>query len=255
MTTREPLRAVIVDDEPLARQGVRQQLERHAEVTVVGEAGDGEAAIAVIEGTAPDLVFLDIEMPGLSGLEVVRCLEMPALPLVIFVTAYDQYAVEAFGACALDYLLKPIDPERFDATLARVRERVGGEMAPDLRGLSADIGRRGRRPRLVIREGGNLKIVPVAEIEWVEAADNYVVLHTEGGRHLWRRSLSGVEEELAGCGFVRAHRSSLVRVEAVRELRSGERGDFVLVLASGVQVKGSRRFRDGVVEALGGEHG
>ena len=256
MSEPRKMRAVIVDDEPLARRGVRQHLARHPDVTVVGEAGDGESAVALIARESPDLVFLDIEMPGISGLEVAACLDPQALPVLVFVTAYDAYAVEAFEVEAFDYLLKPVDPDRFDATLDRVRRRLQAGapagVAPELAALLRRLRGRDQAARLVLREAGSVKILPLADIDVVEAAGNYVQLHCGPESHLWRRSLSGVESELPPDVFVRVHRSALVRVAAIRELKTRPRGDFLLVLASGREVPGSRRHQAQVLALLEG---
>ncbi len=259
MTGTEFLRAVIIDDEPLARRGLHQHLRRHSDVEMIGEAGDGPSAVDLIANSDPDLAFLDIAMPGMSGLEVAAALDPAALPTLVFVTAYDQYAVDAFEIQAFDYLLKPIDPDRFDQTMERVRRKAraeaGRDHSQDFSALLRRMRARETAPRLVLREAGALKILPLAEIDLVETAGNYVELHCGAERHLWRRTLTGLEAELPSHAFVRVHRSTLVRVEAIRELHPRPHGDFELTLAGGRKVAGSRRYRESVRNRLEGEAG
>ncbi len=245
------VRVAVVDDEPLARRGVIQLLAAYPEAVVVGEAGDAMTALPLIEKQKPDIVFLDIEMPGVSGLELATLIDGP---LVVFVTAYDAYAVAAFEARALDYLLKPVDPARFDLmwseAMARRSTHTQATGGLDQEALQDLLRERGAPTRLVLRTGEGLVVVPLETLVWVEAADNYVELHTRDGRHLWRHSLAALETQIGPAGFVRVHRSALVRVAEVSEVRTGDRGDFVVVMSSGAEVSGSRRYRQKFLAAL-----
>ncbi len=251
------IRTLIVDDEALARRGVRQQLERHIDIDVIGESNDGEEAVATIESERPDLVFMDIEMPEMSGLDVVDVLGTDAMPMVIFVTAYDQYALRAFDAHAVDYVLKPIDPDRFAAALDRARDRIKLETLSDVQdrldALMSQIRRDKGQERVVVREGGRIHFVRCADIDWIEAADNYVRIHVGDHVHLLRRSLTRLEQELSMDDFARIHRSAIVRVKAIKEMESEARGDFTVLLHSGVRISGSRRHREAIRRILDGE--
>lgn len=261
------IRALIVDDEPLARRGVRQLLATHPDVVVVGECRNGREALRGFETLSPDLVFLDVQMPGLDGFGVLRERGARRIPLVVFVTAFDQFAVRAFEAYALDYLVKPLSQDRFDVTLRRVRERlteldtVG--LAARLAALLADdAGRRHESTRRgsARRDDGDQRIaVPTAtglillepdEIDWIEARDYYAGIHVRGQRHLVRESLTTLERRLDPTAFFRAHRSALVRLDRIRELRSWGKGDGVAVLADGTEVPVSRRRRDELADLL-----
>ncbi len=251
MNERNAVRVVVVDDEILARRGVVQLLANYPESELVGEAGDAQSALPLIEKLTPDVVFLDVEMPGVSGLELANLISGP---LVVFVTAFDAYAVAAFEARALDYLLKPVDPDRFEQTWASVVQRLAAGGAPasvfapqEMMAINRD---RGVPARLVISGADGLNVIPLDSLIWVEAADNYVELHTRSGRHLWRRSLAALETEIGPAGFVRIHRSALVRIAEVREVKKRERGDFAVVLSNAVEVAGSRRYRQQFLAVL-----
>ncbi|HEU4885813.1 MAG TPA: LytTR family DNA-binding domain-containing protein [Longimicrobium sp.] len=260
------MRVVIVDDEPLARRGIRQLLAAHDDVEVAGEARDGREAVRVLRDLAPDLVFLDVQMPELDGFAVLRALD--TLPAVIFVTAFDTFAVKAFELHALDYLVKPLHEARFHQALARARERLRSREAVELaRRLSlllaaggkgegaADVKIDGGTPpepprRLVIATGGADLVLDVAEIDWIEADDYYAAVHARGRRHLIRESLASLEERLAGSRFVRVHRSALVNLARVREVRAGPGEDPAVVLHDGTRLPLSRRRRRQVAAAL-----
>ncbi len=248
------LRVVIVDDEPVARRGLRQLLDR--EGTVVGEARNGPEAVRVLASTAPDLVLLDIQIPEFDGFEVLRRLT-PPLPGVIFVTAYDAYAVRAFETHALDYLVKPVHATRFQAAIARARERIRTEQVADASARMVELLQRrgelvlGTEPvrRLVVPGQGGDVIVDVNEVLWIGADDYYAALHTKSRRHLLRESLESLERRLDPSHFVRVHRSAIVNVAFVRELRL-EKARWVLVLAGGARVPLSRRRREHVESAV-----
>lgn len=250
------IRALIVDDEPLAREGVRMHLEERPEFEVVGEVEDGRAAVAAIRELTPDVVFLDVQMPGLDGFGVLRELAGEPLPEIVFVTAYDQFALQAFEAHALDYLLKPFDGERFDASLARVRRQLESRRRVDvddrLRALLEDVGSRGRwLERLVVRDGSRMLIVRVDDLDWVEAAANYVKLHTHGRSWLLRETMSGLEKQLDPARFLRIHRSTIVNIDRIRELEPLFQGDYLVVLQDGTRLTSSRGYRDRLRGLLG----
>jgi len=234
------IRALIVDDEPLARRGIRQLLSREPDIVVVGECRDGRAALAALEALAPDLVFLDVQMPELDAFGVIRERGVERMPIVVFVTAYDAFAVQAFEAQALDYLVKPLVAARFAAAMARVRERV---RMGDIVGQSA------RLNALVVGTPSGSLVVPAAEIDWIEAEDYYSRIHAGGAHHLIRQSLASLWRRLGKAQFVRVHRGALVRVDRIREVRAVAGGRMVAVLRDGTTVPVSRRRR-ATVQAL-----
>jgi two-component system LytT family response regulator len=241
------IRALIVDDEPLARERIRHLLRGVSDVQVVGECRDGPAAVEAVRTAGPDLMFLDVQMPEMDGFEVLRLLEPGEIPAVVFVTAYDRYAIEAFEVRALDYLLKPFDRDRFLKTLQRVREHLrtrGGAGAGELHALLRDLpARPGRSERLVVRSGGRIVFLPVAEIDWIEAADNYVRLHAGKQVHVMRETLQRLESTLDPERFVRIHRSTMVNLERVRELQPWFHGEYVLILTDGTRLTTGRAHR------------
>ena len=245
----EPVRVLIVDDEPLARDGVRLHLELEPGFEVVGEAGSGEEAVSLIEQLAPDLVFMDVQMPGVDGFGVVDAVGVERMPVTIFVTAYDQFALKAFDAHALDYLLKPFDAERFRSALERAREQLRGRRIEGVEGQLAALLRelRGKREyleRIVVRSGGRILILRVDDIDWLEAASNYVRIHAGGRQYLLRETMSNLEARLDPGHFVRIHRSTMVRLDRIRELEPLFQGDYVLILEDGTRLTSSRGYRD-----------
>jgi two-component system LytT family response regulator len=243
------MRVVIVDDEPLGRLAVRQQLEGLPGAEIVAECGDGASAVEAIVREAPDVVFLDVQMPGLSGFDVLERLGSEAVPAVVFVTAYDRFALRAFEAHAVDYLLKPIDPDRFGEAYARAAlavEREGRERATGrLEALLALLAKRPRETpapleRLVVREDGRLHFVAVAAIEWVEAAGNYVKLHVGTGQHVMRQTVERLAARLGPERFVRIRRSALVNIAAIRTLEPYGKGSYVVFLRDGTKLVSSR---------------
>jgi len=239
------LRALIVDDEPPARRKIQTLLQDDPRFEVVGEAEDGLEAVERIEAEQPDLVFLDIQMPGLTGFEVLEALES-ARPQVIFTTAYDQYAVQAFEIRALDYLLKPFDQERFRQALERALEERLHREAVQARvdGLVADWrSRRGPLHRILIRDRDRLRIVPTGGIEWIEAEEKYVRLHVGRETFLHRETMNNLEQRLDPQRFLRTHRRQIVNLDFVRELTPWSHGDFVLILADGHRLPLGRRYR------------
>ncbi len=253
------IRALIVDDEPLARRGIRQLLEREADVAVVGEARDGREALRALRTLEPSLVFLDVQMPELDGFGVVRVHGVDRMPPIIFVTAFDEFAVRAFDAHAIDYLVKPLRESRFAEAVERVRERVRTAKAVDLsRRLTAllattdrpAVGDVPRPARIIVPTSSGDLVLDAAEIDWIEADDYYAAIYARGRRHLIRESLSSFEGRLDPVGFVRVHRSAIVNLDRVREVRVESNGESQLVLRDGTRVPVSRRRREQVNEAL-----
>jgi two-component system, LytTR family, response regulator len=255
------IRALIADDEPLARGVVRGLLAGYADVAVVGESRSGAETLGAIRRLAPDLVFLDVQMPDLDGFQVLGSLAGEVLPAVVFVTAYDDFAVRAFEAAALDYLVKPFTDERFHRTMGRARRHVGGADSGELaRSLAALIERVGGSPppapptyveRLLVSVGNRSRSLRVADVLWVEADDYYARLHTANGSHLVRQSLAALEGHLDPTRFIRVHRGAIVNVDRVRELVRNERGQVELVLVDGSRISVSERRREAVLAKLG----
>jgi two-component system, LytTR family, response regulator len=247
------IRAVIADDEPLARRGIRQLLVAHSDMAVVAEARNGREAVRVLRELKPDLLFLDVQMPVLDGFGVLREIGSEQMPSVIFVTAHDEFAVRAFDAHALDYLVKPLEVARFAEALERVRERLRSAEAVELsRKLSALLAMREReqiRQRIVVPTATGDLVIDADEIDWIEADDYYAAVHARDGRHLIRESLASLEQRLDGGRFVRAHCSAIVNVERVSEVRR-EAGEILLVLRNGVRIPISRRRRTRVTKLL-----
>jgi two-component system, LytTR family, response regulator len=250
------LRVLLVDDEPLVREGLRDFLQAEADVTVVGECANGLEALAFLDEHPVDLVFLDVQMPELDGIGVAASLARSDGPAVVFVTAFSEHALRAFEVNAVDYLLKPFDRERFAAALERVRRRRGGTEDATLTGrLSAVLEElqrsRGYAERVLVRGDGRIRFVPVEQIEWIEAADNYVRLHAGGERHLVRDTMAALERRLDPARFARIHRSAIVRLDRIRELQPTFNGEYSVLLASGTRLTLSRGFRDAVLARLG----
>lgn len=243
------MRVVVVDDEPVARRGLVRLLDAEDEVEVVGQAGDGAEAMPILRRERPDVVLLDIQMPGTDGLRVaeeLRALDHP--PLVVFVTAYDEYAVQAFEMEAADYILKPFDTERLQQVLGRVRRQLRRSALERLdvstgvlRRLAGGDAAEPTTDRLVIREGGTVVFLRPNEVDWIEAAGNYVRVRADGEEHLVRDTLTAMEERLEGHGFLRASRSVLVNLSRIREIRRGSSGTYVALLEDGRRFSVSRR--------------
>jgi two-component system, LytTR family, response regulator len=243
------IRVLIVDDEPLVRRGIAVLLAGEPGIEVVGEARNGTEALTLIRETAPDLAFLDVQMPELDGLGVLAALEPEERPAVVFVTAFDRYAVRAFDLHAVDYLLKPFDDERFRTALARVRGRLqSGSAAAERAAVNALLaelrGTSSGPDRLAVREQGHIVLVPVDEIDWIEAADNYVRLHRGRQYHLLRESLARLEETLDRRRFARIHRSAMVNLARVKALEPVPGGEYDVILTDGRRLTLSRGYRD-----------
>jgi two-component system, LytTR family, response regulator len=236
----EKIRTAIVDDEPLARSNLKALLKRDPDVEIVSECGSGLEALAEIRKKKPDLVFLDVQMPECDGFDVLEQLGASMPPALVFVTAYDQYALRAFESGALDYLLKPFDNARFARALERAKQRIGtGSAAPR------------KIERLAIKNAGQVLFLKLSEIDWIEAADYYVCLHVGARAHLLRRSMAEVDEELQGAAFCRIHRSAIVNLERVRQLETSEDGGAEVILTSGKRLPISRRHRKDLQTRLG----
>ena len=268
------LRVLIVDDEPLARQRLEDLLAAEADVEVVGQIDHGEEAVEAIRAQAPDLVFLDVQMPGLTGVEVVRAVGAEAMPVVVFVTAYDRYALKAFDLAALDYLLKPFDDERFEQAFARARRAIRLRQVDAVRrqlaALLSDGAPTSERPsgrtstpedvrvgadyleRFAVETRGQVRVVAVDEVDFIAASGPYAELHTaEGGTHLIRERMQTLEERLDPERFFRIHRSAIVRLDRVDALLYNAGGDYALRLKSGKRLKVSRGRREALERRLG----
>jgi two-component system, LytTR family, response regulator len=242
------LRALIVDDEPLARERLRALLRDEPSVEIAGECGSGTDAIATIKSTPPDLVFLDMQMPGCDGLQVLAEIPAENRPAIIFVTAYERFALDAFEVQAIDYLLKPFDRERFQTALRRAREylhaRRAGELGQKLEDLLESVpAPEKKNERLTVKTDGRLVFLKSDEIIWVEAADNYVVLHLATGRLMVRETMAALEARLGRLSFARIHRSALVHRDQIKELQPGAHGDYVVLLREGTKLPLSRSLR------------
>ncbi|MBI3262186.1 MAG: response regulator transcription factor [Acidobacteria bacterium] len=237
------LRTLIVDDEPLARRRLKVLLKDEADFEIVGECEDGRSAIAAVRRHAPDLMLLDVQMPGMSGFDVIAALGAPACPAVIFVTAYDQYALKAFEVHAIDYLLKPFDRDRLRQALTRARRLVGREVdvRRALRALLSDIRARPLE-RLAIRSRGKVQFVRADEVDWIEASGHYLSLHAGRDTHLIRDTISGLEGRLDPDRFVRIHRSAIVNVDRIAELQPSFHGEYAVVLRDGTRLSSSRAY-------------
>jgi two-component system, LytTR family, response regulator len=235
------MRVILVDDEPPGRLALRQQLAALPDVEIVAECGDGASAVEAILRHAPDVLFLDIQLGGVSGLDVLERVGTDAVPAIVFVTAYDRYAVRAFEAHAVDYLLKPIDPDRFQEAWQRAAARVQQERDEPDGGVIALVGGDPPQPltRFVVRGGGRLVFVPVGSVDWIEAAGNYVRLHQGGQQHLLRQTLTGVARRL-GDRFVRIRRTALVNALAITALEPYGKGSYIVYLRDGTRLVSSR---------------
>lgn len=251
------IRTLIVDNEAEARRGLRLLLDKDPDIEVVGECADGQAALRAIESQPLDLVFLDVQMPKLSGFEVLQNVAVEPLPFIVFVTAYDRYAVQAFEVHAVDYLLKPFSNRRFQQALSQAKTQIRNETSVSTLNDRLDqlLDRLGTAPRALVaeaeaeyleriacKEGGKIAFIEAEAVDWIEAADNYVALHVGPKTHLVRATLSEMEEKLDPRRFLRIHRSRIVNVERVREMLPQSSGDCVLVLENGTRLNSSRTY-------------
>jgi two-component system, LytTR family, response regulator len=240
------LRTLIVDDEPLARRRIRALLGSHADIEIIGECGDGAAAVAAIRDQSPDLVFLDIQMPEMDGFGVIEAVGAARMPAVVFVTAYDRYALAAFDASAVDYVLKPFDTERFARALERARARCAPGALADVRaGLQSLLmqAESSRDSTLALRVSGKIVSLHRSEIDWIEAAGNFVEVHAGGSTWRVHEALAALERRLQAARFRRVHRSVLVNLARVREIRPTLNGDGEILLHDGTRLALSRRYR------------
>ena len=243
------IRTLIVDDEPLAREGLRRLLEADAEVDIIGECSDGVQAVETIRATRPDLVLLDIQMPEADGFTVIERIGVTEMPSIIFVTAYDDYALKAFHVHALDYLLKPIDPDRFAHALAHakasVTQRNTGELAGKLSALLEGHARARRYlDRIMVRGAGKISFLRTEEIDWIGAEGDYVCLHTQGKSHLVREKISELEQRLDPSCFGRIHRSTIINLNRMKEIQPLFSGEYVVIMNDGRKLTLSRTYRD-----------
>jgi two-component system, LytTR family, response regulator len=250
------IRTLIVEDEPLMRERLRGLLAEEPDVVIVGECANGPEAVAALDADRPDLVFLDVQMPGLNGFEVIEAVGVERMPATVFVTAYDRYALRAFEVHALDYLLKPFNRERFRQALERARGRLRqarpAEVHELLRALLADVQTAARGPRrLIVKSDNRIVLVKPEDVDWVEAAGNYVRLHVGKDEHLLRATMEGVEAQLPPRQFVRIHRSTIVNVERIHSMEPGFHGDYVVQLHDGTELPLSRTYRPKLEELLG----
>lgn len=256
-TEAKPIRAVIVDDEPLGRTVIREMLRRDQDFAVVGECANGHEAITVIQDERPDLIFLDVQMPEIDGFEVLAALNDDQLPIVIFVTAYDQYAVSAFEVHAVDYLLKPFDRERFGKALQRAKAQLQHERPNDVsQRILALLEEQRTKPkyleRLVIKTNGRIFFLKTEEIDWISAEGNYINLHVKKDSYLLRETISNLEAQLDPQRFARIHRSQIVNLDRIRELRHWSHGEYQVILHDGVELMLSRSCREKLHGSLGG---
>ena len=249
------IRALIVDDEPLARRRIKSLLAHDQSVEVIGECSDGYKAVTSISELNPDLVFLDVQMPAMDGFEVIKTISAEQMPTVIFVTAYDQYALKAFEVNALDYLLKPFDRRRFQKTLERAKAMIrglkDGNFNNQLLSLLDDLRREQNIPdRFIIKSGGRVVFLRVEEIDWMSTVGNYVRLQVGRDSHLMRETMTGMESKLDPVSFMRIHRSTIVNLDRVKEVQPWAKGEYVVIMRDGTRLIMSRRYRERLNERL-----
>lgn len=256
MRDKTRISVLIVDDEPLAREKIRRMMEDDPEMEIIGECSNGREAVAAVQSLLPDLLILDVEMPLFDGFAVLDALKSSHLPLVIFVTAFDHYAVDAFKVHALDYLLKPFDRERFAAAIEHAKTHLRQARKDQLdQGLldllkQIDTGTK-HLERLFIKTDGRVFFLSTADINWIEAEGNYVNIHTASKSYLLRESISGLEAQLDPKEFVRIHRSTIVKLSLIKELQSWSHGEYRVIMHDGTQLMLSRNYRDNLQHILG----
>lgn len=254
--TKPRVRALVVDDEPLARERIRRLLENEENVDIVAECGDGRQALEAIVSQRPDLLFLDVQMPEMDGFALLRAIGAEAMPVTIFTTAHDQYAVQAFEVHALDYLLKPIDPERFHAAFERARTilvlQEAIEFRQKLARLAASVDHvLPAQNRIIVKSGTRTLFIRPDEVDWIESAGNYVRIHHRGGSHLLRETMTGIESRLPAGSFARIQRTVIVNLDRVTEVRHRGRDHHVVVLQDGKELPLGKMFRSNIEQALG----
>ncbi len=247
------MRALIVDDEPLARRGVSLRLKKFVDIEIVGECGDGLSAVEKILDLSPDIVFLDVQMPGMDGFEVLRALPRDNLPAVIFLTAYEQHALKAFEVHALDYLLKPVDDQRFAAAVERARKLADSASKTRMaERILQMLGRDSEKhiSRFTVRTGSRIQIVLADDVDWIGSAGDYAELHVRGRSHLLRETMNSLEQKLDPAKFLRIHRSRIIRQACIVELRGIENREYVVKLSDGSEHRSSRTYADRLEEWL-----
>jgi two-component system LytT family response regulator len=246
------IRFGIADDEPLARERIESMLQGRKNYELVVSCADGPEAVAALRNHKLDLFFLDVRMPGLDGFQVLETLSGESVPLVVFVTAFDDYALRAFEVSALDYLLKPFDRSRFDTTLARVEERLAshrkGAMSTELKEFLATLhhhaGASQYAERFPVKAGGDIYFIRAEDVDWIDSAGNYVVLHAAGKKHMIRETIKAVEARLDPRKFIRVHRSAIINVDKLRKLQPYFHGEYVVTLSDGTTLNSSRGYSD-----------
>ena len=236
--------AFIVDDEKLAREGIRLMLKKEVDVEVVGEAADGQSAMKAISKLTPDVLFLDVKVPGLDGFEILARCHRGHTPLVIFTTAYERYAVKAFDAHAVDYLLKPIKAQRLREAVQRARVELAKEPASGHEPVQSTLSKPRNLRRLVVWDRDRFLLLKAEEVDWIQSAANYVQLHAHGRCYLVRMTMNEIETQLEGLSFARIHRSTIVNIDRLTEIRPSPHGDFQVVLDNGTALRLSRAYRD-----------
>ncbi len=248
------IRTLIVDDEPIARERMASLLREESDIELVGECSNGRQALSAIEATHPDLLFLDIQMPEINGLDLAKRVQQRGIPAVVFVTAYDEYALRAFEVHALDYLLKPFSAERFRSALGHARDQVSqrrkGEEPVRPSFAATDEAPAGRQ-RLMIKSGGRIHFIRMSDVDWCEASGNYVRVHVGSQEYLIRDTMAHLELQLDAEQFVRIHRSAIVNLDRIQEMQSSLNGEYVVLLRTGTQLTLSRGYRDAIHARLG----
>ena len=252
------IRVLVVDDEALARERACQLLKNDPDIEVIGQCGDGQTAVEKIQQDKPDLVLLDVQMPELDGFAVVEAVGSDKMPLVIFVTAHEKFALKAFDVHAIDYLLKPYDKERFETALRRAKDRFSREQSGELQTrMNALIGELKTQPktvaRLVVKTEGRVLLLRNEDVDWVEAADNYVVLHVGPDTHMLRETMNSIEARLPAEKFIRVNRSTIVNIDRIKELQPLFHGEYVIILKNGTKLTFSRGYREKLDQLLGRE--
>ena len=251
------IRTLIVDDEPLARERVKRFLKDERDIEIIGECGNGNDAIEAISQNEPDLVFLDIQMPEKNGFDVIKSINGKHLPTIVFVTAYDQYALQAFDVHALDYLLKPFNRERFHRAVARAKEQIEGQHRGELDErlvslITSITPEKKYLERLVVKSVGRVFFLKTQEIDWIEASGNYLKLHVGRESHMIRETMNAVEAKLDPAQFMRIHRSTIVNIDRIKELHPMFSGDYSAILRDGTELALSRNYREKFLELFEG---
>lgn len=252
------IRVLVVDDEALARERACQLLKADPEIEIIGQCGDGQTAVEKIQKDKPDLVLLDVQMPELDGFAVVEAVGADKMPAVIFVTAHEKFALKAFDVHAIDYLLKPYDRERFETALRRAKDQLARSKSGDLQSkMSALLGEIKTQPkpanRLVVKTEGRVLLLKNEDVDWVEAADNYIILHIGADTHMLRETMTSIESRLPSEKFIRVNRSTIVNIDRIKELQPLFHGEYVIILKNGTKLTLSRGYREKLDQLLGRE--